>query len=800
MANIWKENGNVNEHPNRNVFDLSFQNHLTMKFGTLYPVFCKEVVPGDSFNIKTAFGLKFMPLVFPVQSRMRAHMHFFYVRNKNLWKNWENFISGLEEHEHPFIGENREVSREDFYQTSNLADYLDIPTTFVHGTNRINTYQSRTTGFVDRDLTGMGRVSTDNNGRIHVTSQEISVDNFGIFSQHLWVDTDEDIYSINQMPVINHLNHWGSFSESDILANLFAMQQRAIYFYDFDLPRLSANSLFSFEFTVPTSASITNPFSNGDKFYIVPLLKRHSQRHPNGLQSTNFGTSFDYSGWYFDEPVEVTFNLQTNTSLQSFLTASFAVGERESLINSINSNLDLGFDVKLALVVERGFNSSTLEYTSLFPCPTQYPNKDQNITCTGRFQVCSEVLLPEDVDRDRNPFVDNGDGYPIRINALPFRAYESIYNAYYRNTQNQPFVVDGDEKFNVYNTTLEDGADITDYHLFRRNFEQDFLTSAMPSPQFGVAPLVGMTALGDVTIEDENGITTAHAEIDNDGTITKVVLTSPAASIEHARTAMNIAAAGMSINDFRSTNALQRFLETTLRKGYKYKDFITGHFGQAPEYKVLDMPEFIGGVSQSVTVNQITNMSEGVNNSPLGSFAGTANCFGQSEHDINHYCDDYGFIIGILCVVPDPAYSQLLPKHFLHSKQLDYYFPEFSQLGMQPITYKEVCPITAFNDYLADNTKLLDDTFGYQRPNYDLVAYTDQVHGLFRTQLKDFLINRIFPTRPELGTDFLEIKAEEVNDIFAYTDSNTDTILGQIVFDVKAKRPVPRITIPSLGR
>ena len=66
MANIWKANKDVNNHPNRNNFDLSFQNHMTMKMGDLVPVFCRRVVPGDSISINSAFGLKFMPMVFPV--------------------------------------------------------------------------------------------------------------------------------------------------------------------------------------------------------------------------------------------------------------------------------------------------------------------------------------------------------------------------------------------------------------------------------------------------------------------------------------------------------------------------------------------------------------------------------------------------------------------------------------------------------------------------------------------------------------------------------------------------------------
>ena len=102
MKNIFAARKDFVEGRKRNTFDLSFQNNLTMRFGRLYPVFCKEVIPGDSFRIKPTFGLRFMPLVFPIQTRMQANLHFFYVRNRTLWKDWMDFIGRTkEEQDHP---------------------------------------------------------------------------------------------------------------------------------------------------------------------------------------------------------------------------------------------------------------------------------------------------------------------------------------------------------------------------------------------------------------------------------------------------------------------------------------------------------------------------------------------------------------------------------------------------------------------------------------------------------------------------------------------------------------------------
>ena len=70
------------------------------RFKTIYRVnlvfcilFClvQDVIPGFTFKAKPTFALEFMPTAFPVQTRMRARMHFFYVRNRNLWKDFADF-------------------------------------------------------------------------------------------------------------------------------------------------------------------------------------------------------------------------------------------------------------------------------------------------------------------------------------------------------------------------------------------------------------------------------------------------------------------------------------------------------------------------------------------------------------------------------------------------------------------------------------------------------------------------------------------------------------------------------------
>lgn len=137
MPNIFTKTNDWVKSVKRNTFDGSFQNNLTMQFGGLYPVFCKEVIPGDSFKIRPTFALKFMPLVFPVQTRMRANLHFFYVRNRPLWRDWPDFIGKTKDGlESPYLAPTNQADYNAMFTTGSLGDYLGLPTTVVGGLGR----------------------------------------------------------------------------------------------------------------------------------------------------------------------------------------------------------------------------------------------------------------------------------------------------------------------------------------------------------------------------------------------------------------------------------------------------------------------------------------------------------------------------------------------------------------------------------------------------------------------------------------------------------------------------------------
>ena len=83
--------------PAQNTFDLSHDRKFSMKIGEITPILCQETVPGDKFNVESTNLLRFAPMLAPIMHQTSVYIHYFFVPNRILWDNWEDFITGGED-------------------------------------------------------------------------------------------------------------------------------------------------------------------------------------------------------------------------------------------------------------------------------------------------------------------------------------------------------------------------------------------------------------------------------------------------------------------------------------------------------------------------------------------------------------------------------------------------------------------------------------------------------------------------------------------------------------------------------
>nr|WNN13134.1 MAG: major capsid protein [Microviridae sp.] len=707
---------------------------------------CKEVISGDSFEIDANFGLRFMPTIFPIQNRIRADLHFFYVRNRNLWKNWTDFFGNTWSKPTalvaPYIGP--KTAQSDFFSEGSLSDYLGVPTSSVTsvGGERVD------------PIKAYHPSSPGTNVSYMVDDQQDLRPNYGKMLKYFRLPLKSD--GKPGFTVGQSWTQWTAPKDDLIFVLSNQSMKHTISKNHASLVKLVAST--GSNCVVPTDAHTSSV---------------HFLNYKNGAWYC-IGSSFITASNYY---------VKTIHGPKLWDDFMKTIDPEKTFIGIFVSSQSNGFAPLLDYFNANQENSKYIDVTGYgISCYFSGYNYDYGNS--------------SDANATFNP------NY-LPISALPYRAYESIFNAFYRNERIDPMLDEnGYPEYNKYLQNDGDGEDNFDYKLHNRYWEKDFLTTALPSPQMGNAPLIGLAQNNRAFIEQtmtlKPGVGTQEpysVKIMSDPDTKDVIGISyyseniPLGSIEALNEAITF---GISINDFRNVNALQRWLEKSQARGYKYRDQLLSHFGVEVKFEQLNMPEFIGGVSQDINSQTIVNQAAS-ENYKLGEFAGTLSAFGNGQNKIRKYCDEPGFIVAILSISPIPTYSQLLPKMFLKHHRLDYYFPEFGHIGLQPISLKEIVPLQVHR--LAPGKK--DDTFGYQRSFYDYVQSTDEVHGSLRTSLRNYLINREFADLPALTKQFIEIDPEEVNDIFAVTE-DTHKVVGQVSFKITAKRPIPFFGTPTL--
>jgi len=83
--------------PKRTAFDLSHERKLSCKMGQLIPIMVDEIMPGDTFKIRSEVLVRLAPMIAPVMHRTNVFIHYFFVPNRIIWEDWEKFITGQED-------------------------------------------------------------------------------------------------------------------------------------------------------------------------------------------------------------------------------------------------------------------------------------------------------------------------------------------------------------------------------------------------------------------------------------------------------------------------------------------------------------------------------------------------------------------------------------------------------------------------------------------------------------------------------------------------------------------------------
>lgn len=388
------------------------------------------------------------------------------------------------------------------------------------------------------------------------------------------------------------------------------------------------------------------------------------------------------------------------------------------------------------------------------------------------------------------PDVDNVD-----VSALPIRAYQLIYNEWFRDQNLQDSVAisyaDGPD------TTTADG-------LRKRGKRHDYFTSSLPWPVKGgtqVSLPLGTSAdirfdgsVGqDVGILGTSGSTKYGMETSGglDDNVHLDTTNNPANSLYADLT--NATAA--TINALRLAIATQQFLERDARGGTRINEIIMSHFGvTVPDYRV-QRPEYLGGGSTVVNMHTVPQTSGGADDvaaTPQGTLAGYGTAFTDSPGFSKSFTE-WGVVLGLVNVRGELTYQQGIERMWRKSTRYDFYWPEFAHIGEQAVEY---CEIYAANDAAGTN----ENVWGYQERGAEYRYKPSRISGAFRSNAASTLDPWHLSenlSSPALDSTFIvsNTPMARVEAVSAEPDFILDCY-----FDMTCVRPVPTYGTPGLTR
>lgn len=406
----------------------------------------------------------------------------------------------------------------------------------------------------------------------------------------------------------------------------------------------------------------------------------------------------------------------------------------------------------------------------------------------------------------------------VEINALPIRAYVKIWNEFFRDQNvGNPAVLNTGDEDEEYQAGNKNENEVTEdkileyahrggYCLPVSRFH-DYFSSCLPYPQRGPEVTIALSGNAPVKIFDDvemtdpyfgsiymgNELGKLEASATNPTEIGGKNVNDQGIPYKYMGADLqNIEAT--TINQLRQAFAVQHYYEALARGGSRYREQVQALFGVSISDKTIQIPEYLGGGRYHVNMNQIVQTSgqEADNGTPIGE-TGAMSVTPINESSFTKSFEEHGFVIGVMCVRHDHSYQQGLERFWSRSDRLDYYFPQFANLGEQPVKKKEI---------MLTGTTTDDETFGYQEAWADYRMKPNRVSGKMRSNAEGTLdfwhYADNYDTVPTLSQEWMqEGKAEIARTLIV---QNEPQFFGAIRVMNKTTRCMPLYSVPGLEK
>lgn len=436
---------------------------------------------------------------------------------------------------------------------------------------------------------------------------------------------------------------------------------------------------------------------------------------------------------------------------------------------------------------------------------------DDSVTSVYNYNLCFKDTIVDYMGIGASMVSQSSESSSVNVNALPIRAYNKIYDDWFRdeNLIDPINIYTGDNNLSGSDSVAHSIDTLLGGKCYKAAKLHDYFTSALPQAQRGNPAYL---AVGNIDKIPVNSLVETHvgstSGLRGGTTATSVVrvnsnhlLNMGLGSSEggNAFVPNNLWAEipfgtnlGISINDLRMAFQVQKFMERSARGGARYIELIKSMFGVTSPDARMQRSEYLGGHRVPINIHQIVNTSESAE-TPLGN-TGAMSVTSDNHKDFIHSFTEHGFVIGICTVRYKHSYPQGMDRFWRRSTKFDYYWPVFANIGEQPI----------LNDEIYFSTNAIDHfgVFGYQEAWADYRYKPNRVMGEMRpgvpNTLASWTLSDYYNQQPILSQNWIQEDKMPVDRAIAVTSAVADQFLFDVLVNNRATRPMPLYSIPGL--
>lgn len=392
----------------------------------------------------------------------------------------------------------------------------------------------------------------------------------------------------------------------------------------------------------------------------------------------------------------------------------------------------------------------------------------------------------------------------MRLQTFRFQAYQKVYFDHYRNTayeSNNPFAYNADFLYSQQSRVSFGEYGINDLNnglltLRYVNYRKDFFQNIYPALNYVVSSPSGVSwkIPGSVS-----GVSSGNSS---------VVSVAGSISIPNSVSGLQTGLYQSTSSDYiripvqsiRAAFALDKLMRLSAYAPKHVKDQLQSRFGVSVSAASSYESQYLGSFKNDIVIGEVTSTADTEQISPgygegLGAIGGRGVGGEQRGKDIHFNItgdDGDSIIIGVMYSLARSVYdaNRLDSFNFKFTRE-DLFNPEFMDLGLRPVTLKEV-----YTPLQGATLAQLNTILGYVPRDQEYKLGIDENHGLFKeTQQLSIFTNHtntaLVQRGHTLGTagvnaSWFKMAPSDLDSIFvtAYDadDQSTDQFFGNIEF------------------